>query len=81
MNNAAEASKVGVQIALDGRFDRGSTPRHPHHRRHYRHSYSDRHPRQCYDDTEDGRWYARHILTFPAQRATCPAQPVQYRAI
>jgi hypothetical protein len=26
-------------------------------------------------------WYVRHILTFPAQRATCPARPVRYRAI
>ena len=29
----------------------------------------------------NSRWYARHILTFPAQRATCPARPVRYRAI
>ena len=29
----------------------------------------------------DSRWYARHILTFPAQRATCPARPVLYRAV
>jgi hypothetical protein len=29
----------------------------------------------------NGRWYVRHILTFPAQRATCPARPVRYRAI
>jgi hypothetical protein len=29
----------------------------------------------------NGQWYARHILTFPAERATCPARPVQYRAI
>jgi len=29
----------------------------------------------------NGRWYARHIPTFPAQRATCPARPVRYRAI
>lgn len=28
----------------------------------------------------NGRWYARHILTFPAQRATCPGRPVRYRA-
>jgi hypothetical protein len=43
MDNAAEAGKVGLKVALDGRFDdRGSTRRHPHHRRHYRHySYSD----------------------------------------
>ncbi len=42
MNDTAEAGKVGVKVALDGRFDdRGSTPRHRHHRHHYRHSYSD----------------------------------------
>jgi hypothetical protein len=42
MDNAAEAGKVGVKVALDGRIDdRESTHRHPHHRRHYRHSYSD----------------------------------------
>ena len=29
----------------------------------------------------NGRWYARHILTFPAQRAICPVRPVRYRAI
>jgi hypothetical protein len=42
MDNAAEADKVGVKVALYGWVDdRESTPRHPHHRRHYRHSYSD----------------------------------------
>jgi hypothetical protein len=29
----------------------------------------------------NGRRYARHILTFPAQRASCPARLVRYRAI
>jgi hypothetical protein len=30
---------------------------------------------------DHSRWYVRHILIFPVQRATCPAQPVQCRAI
>jgi hypothetical protein len=29
----------------------------------------------------NARWYARHILTFPAQRATCPARPDRHRVI
>lgn len=81
MNNAVEAGMVGVQLALEGRFDRGSTPRHPHHRHHCRHSYSvDSHVNVMMAQ-DNGRRYAHHILIFPARRATCPAQPVQYRAI
>ena len=83
MDNAAEADKVGVKVALDGRFD----------------DEGDLllviftiaattgililiYTRvSVMAPQNSGRWYARHILFFPAQRATCPARPVRYRAI
>ena len=82
MNSAAEADKVGVKVALNGRFDGGNLLL-------IILTIAATTGILILIDTRvspmvpqnNSRWYARHILTFPAQRATCPAWPVQYRAV